>query len=71
MSEAVRDHPELVRKYLGTVVPTGDNFYAALNSAVFTDGVVLLHPEGREVPDGAVDLLPHQHRGHPGSSSAR
>jgi len=37
-SEAVKDHPELVQKYLGTVIPTSDNFYAALNSAVFTDG---------------------------------
>src|ERR1051325_2985343 len=36
--EAVREHPELVRKYLGTVVPQNDNFYAALNSAVFSDG---------------------------------
>ena len=36
--EAVREHPELVRKYLGTVVPQGDNFFAALNSAVFSDG---------------------------------
>ena len=38
ISEAVHNHPELVRKYLGSVVPVGDNFYAALNSAVFTDG---------------------------------
>ena len=38
ISEAVRDHPELVRKYMGSVVPPGDNYYAALNSAVFTDG---------------------------------
>src|SRR5690242_5394437 len=37
ISEAVRDHPDLVQKYLGSVVPTGDNYYAALNSAVFTD----------------------------------
>ncbi|MBX3453117.1 MAG: Fe-S cluster assembly protein SufB, partial [Ferrovibrio sp.] len=38
MSEAVREHPELVRKYLGSVVPVTDNFYATLNSAVFSDG---------------------------------
>src|SRR3546814_11892315 len=38
ISEAVREHPELVKKYLGTVVPFADNFYATLNSAVFTDG---------------------------------
>src|SRR4029079_14333030 len=37
ISEAVRDHPDLVRRYLGSVVPPADNFYAALNSAVFTD----------------------------------
>jgi len=45
-SEAVKDHPELVRKYLGSVVPTGDNFYAALNSAVFTDGSFCFIPRG-------------------------
>ena len=38
ISEAVRDHPDLVQKYLGSVVPHGDNFYATLNSAVFSDG---------------------------------
>jgi len=50
MSEAVRDHPELVRKYLGTVVPTSDNFYAALNSAVFTDGSFCYIPKGVKCP---------------------
>ena len=45
-SEAVKDHPELVRQYLGSVVPAGDNFYAALNSAVFTDGSFCLSPRG-------------------------
>ncbi len=50
MSEAVRDHPELVRKYLGAVVPTGDNFYAALNSAVFTDGSFCFIPKGVKCP---------------------
>jgi len=50
MSEAVRDHPELVKKYLGTVVPTGDNFYAALNSAVFTDGSFCYIPKGVKCP---------------------
>jgi len=50
MSEAVRDHPELVRKYLGTVVPHGDNFYAALNSAVFTDGSFCYIPKGVKCP---------------------
>ncbi|HUS24845.1 MAG TPA: Fe-S cluster assembly protein SufB, partial [Candidatus Binatia bacterium] len=50
ISEAVREHTELVRKYLGTVVPPGDNFYAALNSAVFTDGSFVYIPKGVRCP---------------------
>ncbi|MGK0341627.1 MAG: Fe-S cluster assembly protein SufB [Candidatus Azotimanducaceae bacterium] len=50
MSEAVNEHPELVQKYLGTVVPSGDNFYAALNSAVFTDGSFCFIPKGINCP---------------------
>ena len=49
-SEAVQDHPELVRKYMGTVVPTNDNFYAALNAAVFTDGSFCYIPKGVRCP---------------------
>ena len=49
-SEAVKDHPELVRQYLGSVVPAGDNFYAALNSAVFTDGSFCFIPRGVRCP---------------------
>jgi Fe-S cluster assembly protein SufB len=49
-SEAVREHPDLVRKYLGTVVPTSDNFYAALNSAVFSDGSFVFIPKGVRCP---------------------
>ena len=49
-SEAVKEHPDLVRKYLGTVVPTTDNFYAALNSAVFTDGSFCYIPKGVRCP---------------------
>ena len=49
-SEAVQEHPELVRRYLGTVVPTGDNFYAALNSAVFSDGSFVYIPKGVRCP---------------------
>ena len=45
-SEGVREYPELVRKYLATVVPPGDNFYAALNSAVFSDGTFCYIPKG-------------------------
>ena len=49
-SEAVREHPDLVRKYLATVVPSGDNFYAALNSAVFSDGSFCYIPKGVKCP---------------------
>ena len=49
-SEAVREHPDLVRKYLGTVVPYTDNFYAALNSAVFSDGSFCYVPKGVRCP---------------------
>lgn len=50
MSEAVKNHPDLVRKYLGTVVPTTDNFYATLNSAVFSEGSFVYIPEGVRCP---------------------
>ena len=49
-SEAVKEHPELVRKYLGSVVPVGDNYYAALNSAVFSDGSFVFIPKGVRCP---------------------
>jgi len=50
MSDAVKEHPELVKKYMGTVVPRTDNFYAALNSAVFTDGSFCYIPKGVRCP---------------------
>jgi len=50
MSEAIQNHPELVKKYLGTVVPSTDNFYAALNSAVFSDGSFCYIPKGVRCP---------------------
>jgi Fe-S cluster assembly protein SufB len=50
MSEAIQDHPELVKKYIGTVVPYNDNYYAALNSAVFTDGSFVYIPKGVRCP---------------------
>ncbi|MBN8413677.1 Fe-S cluster assembly protein SufB [Halomonas denitrificans] len=50
ISEAIRDYPELVKQYLGTVVPTSDNYFAALNSAVFTDGSFVFVPEGVTCP---------------------
>ena len=49
-SEAVKDHPDLVRKYLATVVPSGDNYFAALNSAVFSDGSFCYIPKGVKCP---------------------
>jgi len=49
-SEAVKEHPELVKKYLGTVVPSADNYYAALNSAVFSDGSFCYIPKGTKCP---------------------
>ena len=50
ISEAVQEHPELVRKYLGSVVPKGDNYFAGLNSAVFTDGSFVYIPKGVRCP---------------------
>lgn len=50
ISDAIQEHPELVKKYLGTVVPKSDNFYAALNSAVFTDGSFCYIPKGVRCP---------------------
>src|SRR5256885_16311472 len=49
-SEAVQEHPEFIKKYLGTVVPTNDNYFAALNSAVFTDGSFCFIPKGVRCP---------------------
>ncbi|UXZ56034.1 Fe-S cluster assembly protein SufB [Halomonas sp. 7T] len=50
ISEAIRDYPELIKQYLGTVVPVADNYFAALNSAVFTDGSFVFVPEGVKCP---------------------
>src|SRR6476619_456479 len=50
ISEAIRDYPELVRKYLGTVVPVTDNFFATLNAAVFSDGTFVYVPKGVRCP---------------------
>ena len=49
-SEAVQNHPDLIKKYLGTVVPISDNYYAALNSAVFSDGSFVYIPKGTKCP---------------------
>ncbi|MEO9787241.1 MAG: Fe-S cluster assembly protein SufB, partial [Aurantimonas coralicida] len=50
ISEAIREHPELVKKYLGSVVPVSDNFFATMNSAVFTDGSFVYVPKGVRCP---------------------
>ncbi len=50
ISEAIQNHPELIKKYMGSVVPKGDNFYAALNSAVFSDGSFVYIPKGVRCP---------------------
>jgi Fe-S cluster assembly protein SufB len=50
ISDAIKEHPELVKKYIGTVVPKSDNYYAALNSAVFTDGSFCYIPKGVKCP---------------------
>ena len=50
ISEAIQEHPELVKKYIGSIVPTTDNFYAALNSAVFSDGSFCYIPKGVKCP---------------------
>ncbi|MDP9096257.1 MAG: Fe-S cluster assembly protein SufB, partial [Pseudomonadota bacterium] len=46
ISDAIREHPELVKKYIGSVIPAGDNYFSALNSAVFTDGSFVYIPKG-------------------------
>ena len=50
ISEAIRDYPDLVKKYMGSVIPVGDNYFAALNSAVFTDGSFVYIPKGVRCP---------------------
>ena len=50
ISEAIRDYPELVQRYMGSVIPVGDNYFAALNSAVFTDGSFVYIPKGVRCP---------------------
>ena len=64
ISEAIREHPELVKKYLGSVVPVSDNFYATLNSAVFSDGSFVYVPPGVRCPMELSHLFPHQRRKH-------
>ena len=56
-SEAVKDHPELVQKYLGSVVPQRDNYFAALNCAVFHRWQFCLHTQGCSLPDGVIHIF--------------
>ena len=63
-SEAVREHPELVQKYLGSVVPLHRQLLRHAQLGGVHRRLVRLHPEGRALPDGAVDLLPHQRQEH-------
>ena len=71
ISEAVRNHPELVRKYLGSVVPQSDNFYASLNSAVFSDGSFVYVPPRACAARWSSPPTSASTRSRPASSSAR
>ena len=62
MDTALREYPDLVKQYFGTVIPPGDNKFAALNSAVWSRRLVHLRAAGRRVRDAAAGLLPHQQR---------
>jgi len=70
ISEAVREHPELVRKYLGSVVPVSDNFFATLNSAVYSDGSFVYVPPGVRCR-WSFPPISESMRKTPASSSAR
>ena len=61
---ALKEHPELFKEYYGTVIPAGDNKFAALNTAVWSGGSLHLRAEGRARRDPAAGLLPDQHREH-------
>ncbi len=61
---ALREHPEFFEEYFGTVIPAGDNKFAALNTAVWSGGSFVYVPPGRARRDPAAGLLPHQHREH-------
>ena len=71
ISEAIQEYPDLVRKWLGKVVPQHDNYFAALNCAVFSDGTFVYIPGGRALPDGAVAPISASTPRIPASSNAR
>ena len=60
----MKNHPDLVKRYLGSVVPYADNFFAALNSAVFSDGSFVYIPKRGSLPDGVVHLFQDQRGKH-------
>ena len=64
MDSGLREHPELVKQYFGTIIPPNDNKFAALNSAVWSGGSFIYVPPGREDRGAAAGLLPHQRREH-------
>ena len=64
MDSGVREHPELVKKYFGTIIPSNDNKFAALNSAVWSGGSFIYVPAGVQHRRAAAGLLPHQRREH-------
>ena len=64
ISEAIREYPEMVKKWLGKVVPMHDNYFSALNCAVFSDGTFVYIPEGTRCPMELSHLFPHQCRKH-------
>ena len=57
ISEAINDYPELIEKYLGSVVPIGDNYFSALNSAVFTDGSFCYIPQNTICPLDLINIF--------------
>ncbi len=62
MSEAIQEHPELIKEYIGSVVPITDNYFSALNAAVFSDGSFCFIPKRRSLPNGTFYLFPYQCR---------
>ena len=57
ISEAIQKHPELVKKYLGSVIPLSDHYFATLNSAVFTDGSFVYIPPNTEMSNGTIYIF--------------
>ena len=71
ISEAIQEHPELVKKYLGSVISSRDNYYATLNAAVFSDGSFVYIPKGTRCPMELSTYFRINAENTPASSSAR